>query len=173
MDRVGGRQMTTIKDIAKIARVSKATVSKVINRHPGVKEETKRNVLRVMRENNFWPNSIARSLSTSKSYTIGIFDPGRLNNFFFREVFEGIERELGMKGYDILYFTDKKWDGSWVNFGYTEISKNRSVDGVILMGFGRIDMTEFQDLLHSDMPAVFIDLDLVGKNASYVISDNF
>ncbi|HEY8343742.1 MAG TPA: LacI family DNA-binding transcriptional regulator [Bacillota bacterium] len=165
--------MATINDIAKLAKVSKATVSKVINQHPGVKEETKKKVLRIMKQNNYWPNSVARSLSTHKSYTIGIFDPGRLNNFFFREVFEGIERVCGDKGYDILYFTDKKWDGSWVNFGYTEISKNRSVDGVIMMGFGRVEMSKFDALLASDMPTVFIDLDLVGKNASYVTSDNF
>lgn len=165
--------MATINDIAKIAEVSKTTVSKVINQHPGVKEETKKKVLKIMKQNNYWPNSVARSLSMNKSYTIGIFDPGRLNNFFFREVFEGIEGVLGEKGYDILYFTNKKWDGSWVNFGYKEISKNRSVDGVIMMGFGRVDMSNFDALLQSDMPTVFVDMDLVGRNASYVTSDNF
>lgn len=164
--------MLTIKDIAKIANVSKATVSKVLNNYPGVKEETRENIIKIMKQHNYWPNSIARSLSANKSYTIGIFDPGNLNNFFFREVFEGIESVLGEKGYDILYFTNKKWDDLWVNFSYKEKCKNRNVDGVLMMGFGKVDISQFDKLLESDIPTVFIDLDLVGRNASYVTSDN-
>jgi LacI family transcriptional regulator/LacI family purine nucleotide synthesis repressor len=164
--------MTTINDIAKLAKVSKATVSKVLNGHPGVKDETRKNILRIMKQNNYWPNSIARSLSTNKSYTIGIFDPMRLNNFFFREVFEGIESVFGEQGYDILYFANKKWDNSWVNYGYKEKCEDRNVDGIIMMGFGRVDSSQFDSLLQSDIPTVFIDLDLVGRNASYVTSDN-
>ncbi|HLV10412.1 MAG TPA: LacI family DNA-binding transcriptional regulator [Halanaerobiales bacterium] len=164
--------MATINDIAEIAKVSKATVSKVLNNYPGVKEETKEHVLKVMKENNYWPNSIARSLSTSRSYTIGIFDPERLNNFFFRDVFEGVENVFGIKGYDILYFTNKQWEDTWVNFSYTEKSKNRSVDGVMMMGFGAVETSQFDELLESDMPSVFIDINLVGKNTTYVSSDN-
>lgn len=164
--------MTTINDIAKYARVSKATVSKVINNYPGVKDETRERVLKIMKENNYWPNSVARSLSTSRSYTIGIFDPGRLNNFFFREVFEGIENVFGEEGYDILYFTNKKWEDTWVNFSYKEKCKNRNVDGVLMMGFGKVEHTLFEGLLESSIPSVFIDLDLVGTNTSYVTSDN-
>ncbi|MFW5981604.1 MAG: LacI family DNA-binding transcriptional regulator [Halanaerobiaceae bacterium] len=164
--------MTTINDIAKIAKVSKSTVSKVINNYNGVNEKTKANVLRIMKEHNYWPNSIARSLSTSKSYTIGIFDPDRLNNFFFREVFDGIETILGEKGYDILYFTNKQWENSWVKFGFKDICNNRSVDGVIMMGFGRVDQDQFNDLVSSSIPTVFVDFDINGSNVSYVTSDN-
>ncbi len=164
--------MTTINDIAKIAKVSKATVSKVINDYPGVKEETKENVLKIMKKKNYWPNSIARSLTTNKTFTIGIFDPVRLNNFFFREVFEGIENILGQKGYDILYFTNKQWEDLWVKFSFKEKCINRGVDGVLMMGFGRVNLSQFDELLNSDIPTVFIDLDLVGSNTCYVTSNN-
>lgn len=164
--------MTTINDIARIANVSKSTVSKVLNNYPGVKEETKEKIFKIMKQNNFWPNSVARSLSTNKSFTIGIFDPIRLNNFFFREVFEGIEKILGEEGYDILYFTNKQWEDSWVKFSFREKCMNRSVDGVLMMGFGKVDPSQFDGLLNSDIPTVFIDLDLVGSNTSYVTSNS-
>lgn len=164
--------MATINDIAKIAKVSKATVSKVINNYPGVKEETKKHVLNVIREQNYWPNSIARSLSTNKSFIIGIFEPININNFFFREVFEGIENVFGEEGYDILYFTNKRWEDSWIKFTFKEKCMNRGVDGVIMMGFGRVNLSEFDELLNSNIPTVFIDLDLVGSNTSYVTSNN-
>lgn len=164
--------MTTINDIAKIANVSKSTVSKVLNNYPGVKDETKKNVLKVMKQNNYWPNSIARSLSTNKSYTVGIFDPTRLNNFFFREVFGGIESYLGNKGYDVVYFTNKRWEKSWVDFSYKEKCENRNVDGALMMGFGKVEPTQFDNLLESEIPSVFIDLDVVGSKTSYVTSDN-
>ncbi|MEJ6950127.1 LacI family DNA-binding transcriptional regulator [Natronospora cellulosivora (SeqCode)] len=164
--------MTTINDIARIANVSKSTVSKVINDYSGVSDKTKNNILKIMKEENYWPNSVARSLSTNKSYTIGIFDPDRLNNFFFREVFDGIERVLGQKGYDILYFTSKKWEESWVDFSFKDKCINRSVDGVLMMGFGHIEQNHFEDLINSNIPSVFIDLDIVGSCASYVTSDN-
>ena len=164
--------MVTINDIAKKAKVSKSTVSKVINDYSGVGEETKEKVLKIMKENNYWPNSVARSLSTKKSYTIGIFGPQILNNFFFREVFEGLEAIMGDKGYDLLYFTNKQWDESWVDYSYKEKCENRNVDGVILMGYGKVNIAQFDRLLKSDIPSVFIDLDLVDSNASYVTSDN-
>lgn len=164
--------MITITDIARLANVSKSTVSKVLNNYPGVKEETKKRVLEIMKQNNYWPNSVARSLSTNKSFTIGIFDPSKLNNFFFREVFEGIEEVLGGEGYDILYFTNKQWEDSWVKFSFKEKCINRGVDGVLMMGFGKVDLSQFDGLLNSNIPTVFIDLDLVGSNTSYVTSNN-
>ncbi|MEJ6950131.1 LacI family DNA-binding transcriptional regulator [Natronospora cellulosivora (SeqCode)] len=165
-------KLKTINDIAKLANVSKATVSKVINDYPDVNKDTKRKILKIMREHNYWPNATARSLSTNKSLTIGIFDPSRLNNFFFREVFEGVEYTLGTHGYDILYFTNKRWGDTWVDFSFTEKCYNRNVDGVLLMGFGQIESDYFARLLNSDIPTVAVDLDIVGKNASYVMSDN-
>ena len=164
--------MTTINDIARMADVSKATVSKVINDYPGVNPKTKEKVLEVMRDNNYWPNATARSLSTNRSFTIGIFDPSRLNNFFFREVMEGIESLLGEKGFDILYFTNKNWGDTWVDFSFAEKSLNRNIDGVLMMGFGEVDFSQFNKLIQSKIPTVFIDLMIEGKKTSYVTSDN-
>ncbi|MFW5981600.1 MAG: LacI family DNA-binding transcriptional regulator [Halanaerobiaceae bacterium] len=169
---MGQEKLKTINDIAKIANVSKATVSKVINDYPDVNENTKKKILKIMQEHNYWPNATARSLSTNKSYTIGIFDPIKLNNFFFREVFEGVEFALGERGYDILYFSNKNRENSWVDFSFSDYCYNRNVDGVLLMGFGIVKQGFFNNLLESDIPTVAVDLDLLGKKASYVMSDN-
>ena len=79
---------------------------------------------------------------------------------------------MGDKGYDLLYFTNKQWDESWVDYSYKEKCANRNVDGVIMMGYGKVNIAQFDRLLNSDIPSVFIDLDLVGSNTSYVTSDN-
>ncbi|ACL69183.1 LacI family DNA-binding transcriptional regulator [Halothermothrix orenii] len=164
--------MVTIKDIARIAGVSTATVSRVINNYPQVNEKTKKKVLEVMKENNYRPNSVARSLSTSRSYTIGIFftdhfDTG-LRHPFFREVIYGLEKIFGQKGYDILYFTKRNWDDKC---SYVDKCRDRHVDGVVLMGVSRED-TNLPQLLDSGIPTVFIDVDIIGKRASYVTLNN-
>ncbi|MFW6238630.1 MAG: LacI family DNA-binding transcriptional regulator [Halanaerobiales bacterium] len=164
--------MVTINDIAKKANVSKSTVSKVINNYPGVKDETREKVLKVMQDNNYWPNAVARSLSTSKSYIIGMFVPSHLNNFFFREVIRGVEKVFGKMGYDLLYFTNERWDEKGVNFSYVEKCQNRNVDGAMLMGFGDVEEAQFTRLVESEIPTLFIDRAMIGNNTSYLISDN-
>lgn len=164
--------MATIKDIAKMAGVSTATVSRVINNHSDVSEETKKKIIKIMDENNYRPNTIARSLTTNKSNTIGIFFTDHFNTGlhhpFFREVIYGLEKSFGKAGYDIVYFTNRKWGDS---FSYVEKCKDRHVDGVVLMGVPRTD-SNLDKLLLSDIPSVFVDIDIIGKNSSYVISDN-
>ena len=164
--------MTTIKDIANQANVSTTTVSRVINDHPDVKHETRDKIIKIIKKNNYRPNAVARSLSTSKSYTIGVFFTDHFNSGlhhpFFREVIYGLEKSLGNEGYDIVYFTNRQWGD---NFSYLEKCKDRHVDGVVLMGVLKDD-PNLAKLLASDIPVAFVDIDIKGDNASYVISDN-
>lgn len=61
------------EDIARIAGVSRSTVSRVINNYPNVPEETKEKVMKIVREYNYMPNTFARTLAGKKSNTIGLF----------------------------------------------------------------------------------------------------
>lgn len=164
--------MTTIKDIANMAGVSTTTVSRVLNDYPDVSEKTKRKVIQIINKTNYKPNTIARSLSTRKSNTIGLFFNDYFNTGihhpYFREIIYGFEKRLGTAGYDLLYFTDKKWGA---NVSYADKCRDRHIDGVILMGVQNSD-ADISDLLTSNIPTVFIDIDITAKNASYVISDN-
>ncbi|HEY8892870.1 MAG TPA: LacI family DNA-binding transcriptional regulator [Clostridium sp.] len=79
----------TINDIAKEAKVSHATISRVLNNSGYVKDETRERVLKVIKDLNYTPSAIARSLSTSKTNTIGVIVPD-INNVFFGEIIKGI-----------------------------------------------------------------------------------
>ncbi len=164
--------MNTIADIAKKANVSKATVSKVINGYSGVSEKTRQIVTKVMREHNYWPSATARSLTTKQSYIIGLFMASDLNNSFFREVIPGIEKVLGSTGYDILYFADKQRGNTGTNYGYLEKCRDRQVDGAIMLSYIRDELADFDQLLDSEIPSVYVDMNLEGPHASYVISNN-
>ena len=71
-----------IKDIARISGVGVSTVSRVLNNHPDVKESTRENVLRVIKESNYVPNNNARILKQNNTRNIGIFVKGVFNPFF-------------------------------------------------------------------------------------------
>ena len=79
----------TINHIAKEAEVSHATVSRVLNNSGYVKDETREKVLKVIKELNYTPSAIARSLSTNKTNTIGVIVPD-INNLFFGDIIKGI-----------------------------------------------------------------------------------
>jgi len=78
-----------IRDIAKAAKVSSTTVSRVLNGSGYVKEETKSEVLKVIKELNYTPSAVARSLSKNETNTIGVIVPD-IQNPFFGEVIKGI-----------------------------------------------------------------------------------
>lgn len=172
MGRAEVSGLVTIDDIARMASVSKSTVSKVINNYRGVSAKTRERVLKAMKECNYWPNATARSLTMSRSMIVGLFVASQLNDRFFREVLDGLEMSLGEKGYDILYLSSKRADNPGRKFGFVEKARDRHVDGVIFLSYLKTSIQQFDEILGSDIPAVFVDVDLVGKRASYVMSDN-
>jgi len=97
----------TIRDIARISEVTVATVSRVINGSPLVKEETQAKVEAVIRENDFVPNPMARGLSTGVAESVTVILPD-ISNPFFAEVVKGISAEAEKFGLTtVLYDTDE------------------------------------------------------------------
>lgn len=76
-----------IKDIARLANVSKSTVSRVINQDKNVSSKTREKVLEIIKENNFVPNTNAKNLSSNKINTIAVIIPNILNSFFSEIVY--------------------------------------------------------------------------------------
>ena len=104
------KQEANIYEIAKEAGVSIATVSRVMNRSASVSEKSTRRVMDAVRKLNYVPNSMARSLSTSVSTSIGVVVPD-INNPFFSKVLKGVTTVADEKGYQvILYSTDESED---------------------------------------------------------------
>ena len=162
----------TIDDIARRAKVSRSTVSKVINNYKGVSPETRERVLTVVRELNYYPNATARSLITNQSKIIGLIIASKLNDPFFREVVDGIEQTLGPLGYDIVYLYTPTYSVSGQPMDYVEKVRTRHVDGIVFLGFLKDRISDFAGVLEAEIPSVYLDLDIVAKCASYVMSDN-
>ena len=93
--------MATIKDVARAAGFSVATVSRVLNESAAVSEETARAVRRAASRLDYWPNGAARSLITARTHTLGVLLPD-LHGEFFSEVIRGIDLAARRAGYHLL-----------------------------------------------------------------------
>lgn len=102
VDSMGEKKNYSIAEVARICGVSKATVSRVINNIPqGVGPETREKVLKTIRELNYRPNALARSVATSKSGTIGLIIPD-VSNFFFPVIIRGVTDYMDSCGYSVI-----------------------------------------------------------------------
>lgn len=94
--------MASINDVAKAAGVSKSTVSRIINNSPLISEETREKILKIMKELNYVPNSMARGLSNQQAFTVALLvnikDVKSFSNPFFYEVMHGIETVVYNRG---------------------------------------------------------------------------
>lgn len=165
--------MKTIRDIARIAGVSVATVSKVINNYPDISERTKQKVLEVMKREGYEPNVIAKSLSGKQSYSIGFcfcYNPAPgLHHSFFQNLLYGLEQTLGAHGYDFVILSENSIQGCQ-DFLYK--CRTRQVDGAVFLGVDKNDR-RLATLLASNLPAVFIDGDHQGTRSRCVVWDNY
>lgn len=82
-----------IKEMAKLAGVSCATISRVLNDSGYVKEDTRKKVMEIIREYNYTPNMIARSLSSKDSFNIGIIIPN-VGEKQYGKILEGAAKKL-------------------------------------------------------------------------------
>lgn len=91
----------TIIDIAKICGVGVTTVSRAINNHPDISEETKAMIMKVVKENNYVPNNNARNLKRTASKTIAVLIKG-MNNPFFIRMIDLFEKGIQQKKYSFI-----------------------------------------------------------------------
>lgn len=121
--------MSTIKDVAKKAGVSTATVSRVLNGKGEASPETIQKINRIAKELDYKPNTLARSLSKRKTNLIALLIPN-LNNPFFSELVTEIERAANARGYQI-YLCNSEDDREKVEF-YLNAMTNHFVVGAII-----------------------------------------
>ena len=96
-----GQGRMNIKEIARVAGVSPATISRVLNGSGYVKEETKKKVMAAVEKNNYTPSLIARSLSGRDSFSIGVILPSASQRVY-SGILEGICRLAQPFGYNIV-----------------------------------------------------------------------
>ena len=93
--------MTTIKDVAKHARVSVASASYALNGTGTISEETRKRILDVAEKLNYHPNAFARNLKKPKTLTIGVFIT-RFGGSFYNDILEGIHDAILKTEYELL-----------------------------------------------------------------------
>lgn len=121
----------SIKDVAKEANVSIATVSRVLNDIDVVNQETKQRVLDAIEKLDYRPNILARSLKTQRSSTIGIIIPD-ISNSLYPEIVRGAEDLASIYNYNIMLCnTDLDKNREKESFN---ILREKMVDGIIYMG---------------------------------------
>ena len=122
----------TISDVAKLAGVNSSTVSRVINGKASITQETKDRVYAAMKELDFHPNSLARSLASGLCGAIGVVvdarDAEAFSNFFFSRSLFAIEQVAQEKGYQVIIANGAQSKGRTIE----NLMKERKVDGLIL-----------------------------------------
>jgi LacI family transcriptional regulator len=127
-------QKLTIRQIAKLAGVSRSTVSRVINDHPNVSPETREQVLQVVAETGFHPDPIARSLSSRRAGIIGLVIPLAIQSLFedpfFPRLMQGISQGCNSHDYTLALFLLHSLEEEAKI--YARISRRQLLDGVIV-----------------------------------------
>ena len=122
--------MATMKDIAKLAKVSTSTVSHVINKSRFVSDEIAERVNKAAKELNYAPSALARSLKMKQTKTIGMLVTTSTNPFF-GEVVKGVERRCYEKGYNLI-LCNTEGDSERMKSSIDTLLQKR-VDGLMLM----------------------------------------
>ena len=158
----------TIIDVAKIAGVSTATVSRVINNEEGIKQVTRSRVLEAVSTSGYRVNTFARSLKTSRSKTIGLITP-EIANDFFMNIARGTEEFLEKSGYSLIICNTN--ESVKEEARRAELLIEKSVDGVIIIPSSNFG-SHFEILRDAGIPVVFADRLTEDFEADTVVVDN-
>lgn len=159
---------TTIKDIAKEAKVSISTVSRVLNGNYPVSLEVKQRVEKAMKDLNYRPNAIARSLRNKKSNLIA-FVIADLSNRFFMEAAKGLEIEISKAGYHLVIAGS---DGD-IKKEHTLIDAlvERRIDGLVI-ATSDPKGEKVKYCLNHGIPVVLIDREVENLKTNQVLWNN-
>ncbi|WP_029192441.1 LacI family DNA-binding transcriptional regulator [Paenibacillus harenae] len=160
----------SIKDVAKHANVSTATVSHVINGTRFVSEDTKRKVHQAMNDLNYRINFVARSLRSRKSYVIAFLAPilaSETSNYFFMSVAAGIQSVLKQNHYHLV-LSDSHEEAEY-EADEIRMLGSQMIDGLIMAPASR--ELDYEHLF-GDYPVVYLDRVPNNSNRDCVVVDN-
>ncbi len=162
----------SMKQVAQAVGVSTATVSHVINGTRYVAEETKAKVLRAMKELDYRPNNVARSLRSQKSSIIGLIVPLSASdtaNFFFMSIAQGIEEVLKEAGYNLILSNSNERLADELE--QIKVFNSQFIEGLIIAPTAE-DHEEFARTL-GPYPVVFVDRKPRGFSGDCVLADGY
>ncbi len=165
----------SLEDIARKAGVSRSTVSRVINDDPNVKTETREHVLKIIEEERYNPNTIARMMVTGRTQVIGVVVPHEYHVFFndpyyFPALLEGVSAATVERDYAMLLWV--RQSGEDEGIFYRRILQNGLMDGVILAS-AAINHSLIGYLIEMNIPLAMVERPGTYDNlVNYVTIDN-
>jgi len=155
----------TIKDVAREAGVSIATVSNALNGSDVVLPKTREHVLDVAKRLNYIPNVNGRQLRAAQTHNIGLFVPSMAGSYY-GDMADTIHYLCKKYGYELhIFIVDEEKP-------LLPALQNQSIDGAIIM-YGMLGEEDKKRLIRSRMPAVFMDQELAAESISSVIYESY
>lgn len=143
----------TIRDVAQLAGVSTATVSKVLNDRPHVGAQSRERVLRAIEKLNFRPNTIARSLKKSRTLTLGLITDD-IEGVFTMSLMRGVEQAASVQGFSVFLcnsFGDPKREAA-----HLDALLAKQVDGIVLLSGYRVRERGAPAFPLGEVPVVYL-----------------
>jgi LacI family transcriptional regulator len=158
----------TIKDVAQAAGVSTATVSRVMNRNGYVKDEVRKHVEDVIKQMNYQPNILARSLKQERSRTVGMVLPD-MTNPYFMAVARTVQQHLMQQGFHLLYMDSD--DNPSKELEAIQVFAGMRTEALILAGTGG-NADCLNQMLAEGKTVVLFDRTVCGVQADLIMDDN-
>jgi LacI family transcriptional regulator len=148
-------RQVTIKDIARQLAISPATVSRALKDHPDISKSTKKAVVDLASSLNYQPNSIALSLRSQKTFTIGVIVP-EIIHFFFSSAISGIEDVAYKAGYNVIICqSNESYEREVANINTLV---NNRVDGILIsISKNTHDFSHLKKVVNMGIPLIFFD----------------
>jgi LacI family transcriptional regulator len=160
----------TMQDVADLAKVSKTTVSHVINETRPVSEGKRQRVLYAMKELDYQPNILARSLRKRETGTIGLIVPNNANPFY-AEVSRGVESLSFEEGYNVILCNSDR--NLQKEIAYTELLVSKRVDGILFVGAWVGEQTQhLSEINRQGIPLAVVDRFASDLDIDLVRTDN-
>lgn len=161
--------MATIKDVAALAGISYTTVSHVVNKSRPVSEPVRLKVEAAIKQLDYVPSAVARSLKAKTTATIGLLVPNSLNPYF-AELARGIEDHCERNGYCVILCNSD--DDAEKQRNYLRVLLEKRIDGLIVASVGGDDSGLAAGLSSLRTPMVIVDRGLEGVDADLVRIDH-
>lgn len=161
--------MATIKDIARKVGVAPSVVSRALNNRYGVKETTKKRILKIAEELNYYPNTAAQSLVTRKTNTIGIM-MADISEPYYSQIIKGMEYVANQTGYMLLF--SNSFEQLEHGKVFQKMVDAQRVDGLIIVGSNINEKNFAHRLIERNVPFILIERNFGDSRVNCFWSDN-